>query len=255
MSAPVNETLKPAPRKFFMSLRDIGFWIRSARTDATFEKLREQHGSQKAFDLLYEQKRDPFGSTLARYRYQRLKYQRLISFLPNRRYGSALDIGCGLGPFTRELAHYADHVLGIDLSAVAVGQARKLSAAQPNIRFEQQDVHRLEQFAGSFDLIALLDVLYYLPDMSEGALKPIARQVERLLAPRGRLLLVNHYFFRADPASKHTRRIHDVFQAGTWLRLESEHWRPFFLASIFVKEAGNRQAQTAAQCGAEKRAG
>ena len=240
MSAPVNDTLKPAPRRFFMSLRDVGLFIRSARTDAAFEKLREQHGSEKAFDLLYAQKGDPFASTLSRYRYQRLKYEKLISFMPNRRYRSVLDIGCGLGPFTRELARYADQALGVDLSGVAVEQARALSAAPPNIRFEQQDVHCLERIQERFDLIALLDVLYYLPDMSEAALKPIAQQVERLLAPGGHLLLVNHYFFGVDPASKHTRKIHEVFQAGTSLRLTAEHRRPFFLASIFVKEEPQR---------------
>jgi SAM-dependent methyltransferase len=240
MKPVVRDSLQPAQRKFFMSLRDIGLFIRSARTDAAFERLRLQHGSQKAFDLLYAQKRDPFASTLSRYRYQRLKYERLISFLPNRRYGRVLDLGCGLGSFTRELARWADQVLGVDLSGVAVEQARELSAGQPNIRFEQQDAHCLEQIKEQFDLIALLDVLYYLPDRSDEALKPVAQQVERLLAPGGCLLLANHYFFGVDSASKHTRRIHKVFQAGTSLCLAAEHWRPFFLASIFAKEEPRR---------------
>jgi len=56
----MHTTLKQEPRKFFMSLRDISFWIRSAQTDAHFEKLRGQHGSRKAFDLLYANKQDPF---------------------------------------------------------------------------------------------------------------------------------------------------------------------------------------------------
>jgi len=232
---PAQETLKAEPRKFFMSLRNISFWIRSARTDATFEKLRDRHGSQKAFDLLYAGEHDPFAATLGRYRYQRLKYERLISFLPNRFYRSVLDIGCGLGPFTRELARYAGEVLGVDLSEVAVQQARELSAGQPTIRFEQRDVHHIEQIGGQFELIALLDVLYYLPSMSDDVLQSIARQVEKLLAPGGFLLLVNHYFFRFDSASKHTRRIHDMFRSGASLALVSEHWRPFFLATILSR--------------------
>ncbi len=77
-----------------MSLRDIAFWIRSAQTDATFEKLREEHGSQKAFDLLYAEKQDPFGSTLGYYLYQRLKYERLSSNIRNpMRSSSSPSIG------------------------------------------------------------------------------------------------------------------------------------------------------------------
>lgn len=242
MRQPAKNTLKPEPKKFFMTLRDISFWIRSARTDATFEKLRDRHGSQKAFDLLYAAEHDPFAATLSRYRYQRLKYEKLISLLPNRPYRSALDIGCGLGPFTRELSPYCGKVLGVDLSEVAVQQARELSAAQPNVRFEQRDVHHIEQIREQFDLIAVLDVLYYLPSMSDGVLQSIAQQVEKLLAPDGILLLVNHYFFGVDPPSRHTRRIHNVFRSGASFTFVSEHWRPFFLASIFALSSAPREA-------------
>ena len=137
---PMGSTLTPEPKRFFMSLRDISFWIHSARTDAAFEKLRDELGPQKAFDLLYTEKRDPFCSTQTRYRYQRLKYERLISFLPNRQYRNALDVGCGIGPFTRQLAPYAGQVLGVDLSGAAIEVARSHSASLPNVQFEQHDV-------------------------------------------------------------------------------------------------------------------
>jgi 2-polyprenyl-3-methyl-5-hydroxy-6-metoxy-1,4-benzoquinol methylase len=230
----MGDTLKAEPRKFFMSLRDIAFWIRSARTDAALEKLRREYGSRKAFDLLYAEKPDPYGSTLGYYLYQRLKYERLISFLPNRHYRNALDVGCGLGPFTRRLSPYADEVLGVDLSEVAVEQARKLSSSQPNVQFAQHDIHHIEQLGGQFDLITVLDVLYYISPLSDDVLKSIARQIEKLLAPDGTLLLVNHFFFSVDSASRQTRRIHGMFRENTSLHLASERRRPFFLASVFA---------------------
>jgi SAM-dependent methyltransferase len=216
-----------------MSLRDISFWIRSARTDATFEKLRDQHGPRKAFDLLYKRKQDPFGSTRRHWRYQNLKYERLISFLPNRRYRRALDVGCGLGPFSRHLAPHADRVLGVDISEEAVSGARTLSAAHPNLRFEQHDVLRVGEIDGQFDLIALLDVLYYLSPLSPDILQAVAFQLESLLAPGGILLLVNHFFFGFDPASQQTRRIHGEFCESTSLSVAAEYRRPFFLATVF----------------------
>jgi hypothetical protein len=93
--------------------------ILNRSTDAALEKLQVEHGSEKAFDLLHSRKSDPFGSGLSRYRYQKLKYEKLISFLPKRRYSNVLDVGCGLGTFTRELSPHAGRVLGMDLSEAA----------------------------------------------------------------------------------------------------------------------------------------
>ena len=238
----MQTTLTQEPRKFFMSLRDISFWIRSAQTDATLEKLRGEHGSLKAFDLLYANKQDPFGSTRRHWRYQNLKYERLISFLPNRRYASALDIGCGLGPFTRHLAPHVDEVLGVDISREAVRGARTLSAGHANLRFEQQDVLSIAEIGRQFDLIALLDVLYYLSPLSDSVLEAIALQVEALLAPGGILLLANHFFFGFDAASHQTRRIHDEFCESTSLGIAAEYRRPFFLATLFQHCASSTDA-------------
>jgi 2-polyprenyl-3-methyl-5-hydroxy-6-metoxy-1,4-benzoquinol methylase len=219
-----------------MSLRDIFFWVHSAKTDAAFEKLRDELGPQKAFDLLYAEKRDPFCSTQARYRYQRLKYERLISFLPQRQYNTALDVGCGIGPFTRQLAPYVGQALGVDFSAAAIEVARSLSTSVPNVQFEQHDVLRIEKIGRQFDLITVLDVLYYLPQLSDDVLKSIALQLEGLLAPDGLLMLVNHFFFGIDPASRQTRRIHNAFGKCMSARSVSEHRRPFFLFTIYARE-------------------
>ena len=231
----MEEKLGSEPKKFFMSLRDISFWIRSARTDAALERLQVKHAPEKAFDLLYSEKVDPFGSGLSRYRYQELKYRKLISFLPKRLYSKVLDVGCGLGPFTRVLSPYAGKVLGVDLSEAAIIQARNSSCANLNVRFEQRDIQQIGKINEKFDLITVLDVLYYLPNLSEEMLKSVGRQLETLLAPGGLLLLVNHFFFRVDPASRQTRRIHDSFQRNSSLRVVSENKRAFYLASLYCK--------------------
>src|SRR5579863_1409496 len=96
-SSPIDFPHPPRARKFFMSLRDISLWVRSARTDALLSRLRREHGAEHAFDLLYEQLHDPWACTSPHFRYQRLKYDTLLSLIPPRRYRSALDLGCGLG--------------------------------------------------------------------------------------------------------------------------------------------------------------
>src|SRR3954465_317898 len=113
-------TLAEPPTRFFMTLRDIAFWIRSARADAALARLRQSSDAGGAFDRLYRATHDPYGATLPQFRYQRQKYETLLSMLPLRRYGEVLDIGCGLGVFSRRLAPHADRILGIDISSEAI---------------------------------------------------------------------------------------------------------------------------------------
>jgi hypothetical protein len=45
-----------------MILRDVAFWARSARADAHLGRLRDEHGTARAFDLLYEKLEDPWAT-------------------------------------------------------------------------------------------------------------------------------------------------------------------------------------------------
>jgi len=222
------------PREFFMTLRDVAFWIRSARADAALNRLRATGTAAEAFDRLYREASDPYASALPQYRYQRRKYRALLSILPKRQYGNALDIGCGLGVFSRALAPYAERVLGIDVSPHAVAQAEELSRELGNVRFEQGDIQTFER-PGAFDLVVLADVIYYLSSLSDESVAAIAKHLAALLQPGGLLLLVNHYFFGIDPASRMTRRIHDTFRGESALAVVNERRRAFYLATLFER--------------------
>src|ERR1700724_3670758 len=54
--------LASAPINFFMTVRDIAFWIRSARADSRLDRLRDERGAASAFDHLYAGLNDPFGA-------------------------------------------------------------------------------------------------------------------------------------------------------------------------------------------------
>src|SRR4051794_32166230 len=56
--------------------------------------------------------------------FERDKYARQIQRIADRRYRTVLEIGCGAGLFTRTLATLADRVVAIDVSPVAIEQAR-----------------------------------------------------------------------------------------------------------------------------------
>jgi len=224
--------LVTAPGGFFMTLRDVAFWIRSSRADSAINGARREHGAAAAFDRLYARTSDPFGAELPQYRYQQRKYNSLLSMLPQRRYRNVLDIGCGLGAFTRKLAPFADAVLGTDISEVAMSQARKLSIGYPNVKYSLEPMLEAPADEAVFDLIVLADTLYYMDSLNTERLRCISHNIASRLVPGGLLLLVNHFFFGFDRASRQTRATHDVFRCAPLLDCVAEHRRAFFLATV-----------------------
>lgn len=218
-----------------MAPRDIFLFLRSARTDAAIARARAEGGARAAFEAAYGAGGDPWASEDPRYSYQRWKYEGLIALLPpDRHFGRTLDLGCGTGALSRLLAARSGEVLGLDIAQEAVTRAAQRARGLANIRFEQADVTNLQAgLDGLFDLVVVADTLYYLDATDELSLATIASRIARLLAPGGLCLVANHYFFRADPESRLSRRIHEAFAAAPALARHAEHWRPFYLASLY----------------------
>lgn len=223
----------------FMSVRDVGLFLRSARTDAAIARLRPSVGSREAFERVYRETGDPWASGSPKYRYQQRKYDTLVALLPaGRRYAQALDIGCGLGAMVGLLEARADAVLGLDVAQAAVDLARARHAGRPSLSFEQGDVLDLPRTLDRrFDLIVVSDVLYYLSPLSDATLKQVAARLSQMLSPGGLCLIANHFFFAADPDSRVSRRIHRAFEWSLGLDVLSEHRRPFYLATLLQRSA------------------
>lgn len=217
----------------FMTLRDIGLFIRSARTDARIAQLRLTHGTAGALESVYAANPDPWAAGSAHYRYQRRKYEELVALLPARRFRRALDLGCGLGLLSRRLAAHADNVVGVDIAPSAIARARALHPDLTNVTFEPYDLLALPaSFDGCFDLVMVADVIYYLSPLDDAILKSLASRIARLLSPGGVCMLVNHYFFRHDSDSRRSRRIHDAFIWSPNFTVEMECRRPFYLVTL-----------------------
>lgn len=99
-----------------------------------------------------------------------------------------LDIGCGLGWTSFEMARAfpgAD-VTGIDLSRELVQTATRLFG-QANLHFQKADIFTDElAYDQPFDAITLVDVYEHIPEERRG---DFHAQLDRLLAPEGRLLI------------------------------------------------------------------
>jgi predicted TPR repeat methyltransferase len=143
----------------------------------------------------------------------------MLSLLPSRRYKRALDLGCGLGNLTRRLGKHADHVLGIDLSHVAIAQATRETTEQSNLQFQQGDALNLSRdLDNGFDLVVIADTLYYLSPLSDEVLQTVRERVAQLLVPGGILFLVNHFVLNLDHEARRDRG-----NSRSWRTSEESH--------------------------------
>lgn len=101
----------------------------------------------------------------------------------------ALDVGCGDGQFARLLASRVPEVVAIDLDSHQVARARS-AAGSERVRWQCADLLTLDQ-VGSFDVITALAVVHHMP------FDQAVDHMRRLLADRGRLLLLGVWPARA----------------------------------------------------------
>ncbi len=116
----------------------------------------------------------------------------LFDTVSDRRYGRALEIGCGAGAFTRRLAGVAERVLGLDVSEAAIARARE-AQLPANVDVEVANVMGYDfREAPGWDMVVMAETVYYL-----GWLYPffdvawLASELFLATAPGGRLVLSN----------------------------------------------------------------
>ena len=99
----------------------------------------------------------------------------------------ALDVGCGTGFLSLELAGRGHRVTGIDFAPEMLALAKdKAVAAGAQIRFEHADAENLPFAAASFDLVITRHVLWTLPHPDAALGEWI-----RVLRPGGRLAVID----------------------------------------------------------------
>jgi ubiquinone/menaquinone biosynthesis C-methylase UbiE len=99
----------------------------------------------------------------------------------------ALDVGCGTGFLTLELAARGHRVVGIDLALAMLEAARGKAAAQGlAVRFETADAEQLPYPPASFDLVISRHVLWTLPNPQAAVADWL-----RVLRPGGRLAIID----------------------------------------------------------------
>ncbi len=153
------------------------------------------------FDAMYAADPDPW--RFAASPYEAGKYAATLEALPRRRYASALEIGCSIGVLTRQIAMRCDALLSLDVAQGALTQAEERCRDRPGVRFALARVPG-DWPSGSFDLVLLSEVLYYL---DRDDLATVARLVGGALRAGGDVVLVHwtgdtHYPLSGDEAAE-----------------------------------------------------
>jgi ubiquinone/menaquinone biosynthesis C-methylase UbiE/DNA-binding transcriptional ArsR family regulator len=130
---------------------------------------------------------------------------------------SLLDLGTGTGRMLQLLAPHATRAVGLDAShaMLSVARANLEKAGLTRVELRQGDVYAPPFARGSFDLVVLHQVLHYLDDPARAV-----REAARLLAPGGRLLIVDfapHALEFLRSAQAHRRLGFSTEQIAAWL--------------------------------------
>jgi cyclopropane fatty-acyl-phospholipid synthase-like methyltransferase len=147
------------------------------------------------FERLYEADPDPWHFRSSEY--EQAKYQKTIEVLGPRRFRSVFEVGCSIGVLTRLLALRCDALLAVDIVEQPLKAARTACADQPWVKFKRMQAPG-DWPAGTFDLIVLSEVLYFL---SPTDIDTLSVQASASLESAGLVLLVNWRGRSADPCS------------------------------------------------------
>lgn len=163
-----------------------------ARSDLVLGHLRH-------FEGLYRQDPDPWRARETwSERHKRRTVQRALGAT---RCGLGLELGCGNGVTTRELACRFAHLVAVDGSPMAIAHARRELAGLSNVELRQQELPaRLPQ--RRFDVIIASEILYYLPP---SALASTLRCVYQALRRGGRFVSTHHWRRFDDAEVSHAR--------------------------------------------------
>ncbi|WP_204296999.1 class I SAM-dependent methyltransferase [Actinoplanes campanulatus] len=177
------------------------------------------------FTGLYLAKDDPWD--IASKWHDRRKFAVTMASLPRERYERCYEPGASVGTLTRMLAGRCGEVLAVDSVPEAVGLLRQNTADLPNVRAERAELPA-ELPDGTFDLVVIGDLLYYL---SAADLTALLDGLVQRLEPGGDLVSV-HFRDRENGGNYDGFNAHAALFATAGLTPVVHHEDEWFLLDV-----------------------
>ncbi len=170
-----------------------------------------------------------------------------------------LDVGCGDGRLAIYVArHTHARVIGLDITSGGFAQARREAQRAGVARLAscvQGDATHLSAFGdGQFGAVTMTYTLHHIADRAAAL-----REIGRVLAPGGLLLIGDYVRARGVPANECQRfgatQLQRLLRGAGFVRVRSESIAPglaFLSAEKDLRDAGAREARTVGRPGRER---
>jgi ubiquinone/menaquinone biosynthesis C-methylase UbiE len=145
--------------------------------------------------------------------------RRFLRFIPIRRGTTVLDVGCGTGVVTRDLAALVGRrgrVVGVDPSRTLLAQARRLCRGDRRITLRAGDGAALPFAAGRFDVAVAVTVILHVADALA-----VVREMARVTRAGGRVAIQDQDFGQVAAAHP-DRELTDRIMHGVAARMYPE---------------------------------
>ncbi len=146
----------------------------------------------------------------------------LAGVKPNDR---VLDLACGPGFVALEFARHAREIVGVDLTAEMLKQARALARSEgfKNVTFRRADVNRLPFPNKSFDLVVTRASFHHFLEPER-----VLKEMVRVLKPDGRILISDNTSKNDPEKSRLQNTIEKLRDPSHVEMLPLKNWRRLF---------------------------
>ena len=179
------------------------------------------------FERVYQDTDDPWGFE-SRW-YEQRKYALSLAALPKPRYTRAFEPGCAIGVLSALLAPRCDELIASELHPRVAEAARARLASFPHVRVDTAAIPDAWP-DGSFDLLVMSEVLYYLTH--EGWRVLVTRINESTRS--GAHLLAVHYRGETDYPQK-AESVHTRLQTLREWKQVAHYEEPSFLLDVLER--------------------
>ncbi|MGX5794656.1 nodulation S family protein [Pseudomonas sp. ArH3a] len=184
------------------------------------------------FDQLFDGNDDPWA--FRQRWYEQRKRALTLAVLPRPRYASIFEPGCANGELSAELAPRCDRLVCCDTAAAAVALAKTRLLGFPHAQVQQSRLP--EQWpAGSFELIVLSELCYYLDA------EDLHRLVDRALASltENGQLLACHWRPTIEGCPQTAEQVHALLQQRLGMPVVVQHHERDFLLDLWSRDGAS----------------
>jgi len=156
------------------------------------------------FDRVFSRSSDPWFTRSSQAEVHKRKV--ILGLMGSGRLGRVLELGCGNGSNTVQLARRALSLDACDGSVEALRRADSVTSGIPHLTLHHTSLPARFP-CNRYDAIVIAELLYYLDDQCFAA---TMREIDRTLRPGGLLLLCHHHR-QFDDAAQRQASLHERF--------------------------------------------